>query len=87
MVMSCLNPEHPDSYYAASAPAVERRPALAGRETANVCIVGAGFTGVSAALHLAERGYSVGGAGGGAGGMGRERTQRRPGRQRHARSR
>ena len=59
MVMSCLNPEHPDSYYAASAPAVERRPALAGRETADVCIVGAGFTGISAALHLAERGYSV----------------------------
>ena len=59
MVMSCLNPERPDSYYAASAPAVERRPALAGRETADVCIVGAGFTGISAALHLAERGYSV----------------------------
>ena len=34
-------------------------PALAGREKADVCIVGAGFTGVSAALHLAERGYSV----------------------------
>ena len=51
--------ELPDSYYAATAPACERRRALAGRETADVCVVGAGFTGVSAALHLAERGYSV----------------------------
>ena len=48
-----------DSYYAATAPAGERHPALAGRETADVCVVGAGFTGISAALHLAERGYSV----------------------------
>ena len=47
------------SYYAATAPAVEPRPALAGSERADVCIVGAGFTGISAALHLAERGYSV----------------------------
>ena len=51
--------ELPDSYYAATASACERRRALAGRETADVCVVGAGFTGVSAALHLAERGYSV----------------------------
>ena len=59
MVMSCLNAGQPDSWYAATAPAGGRRPALAGREKADVCIVGAGFTGVSAALHLAERGYSV----------------------------
>ena len=59
MVMPCLNAGQPDSWYAATAPAGERRPALAGREKADVCIVGAGFTGVSAALHLAERGYSV----------------------------
>ena len=49
----------PDSYYAATAPAGEPHPALSGHETADVCIVGAGFTGMSAALHLAERGYSV----------------------------
>ena len=59
MVMPCLNAGQPDSWYAATAPAGGRRPALAGREKADVCIVGAGFTGVSAALHLAERGYSV----------------------------
>ena len=51
--------ELPDTWYAATAPVLERRRALAGRETADVCIVGAGFTGLSAALHLAERGYSV----------------------------
>ena len=59
MVMPCLNAGRPDSWYAATAPADERHPVLAGRERADVCIVGAGFTGVSAALHLAERGYSV----------------------------
>ena len=51
--------EPADSYYAATVPETERRRALAGRETADVCVVGAGFTGISAALHLAERGYSV----------------------------
>ena len=59
MVMPCLNAGRPGSWYAATAPAGERHPVLAGRERADVCIVGAGFTGVSAALHLAERGYSV----------------------------
>ena len=47
------------SWYTATVPVVEPRPALAGRERADVCVVGAGFTGISAALHLAERGYSV----------------------------
>ncbi len=59
MVKSCLNAEWPNSWYSATAPAAERHRALAGRETADVCVVGAGFTGISAALHLAERGYSV----------------------------
>ena len=59
MVMPCLNAERPDSYYAATVPADEGHHALTGRETADVCIVGAGFTGISTALHLAERGYSV----------------------------
>ena len=51
--------ELPDSHYEATAPARGRPRALAGCETADVCIVGAGFTGISTALHLAERGYSV----------------------------
>ena len=39
-------------------PAPER-PALEGEVAAEVCIVGAGFTGLSAALELAERGHQV----------------------------
>ncbi|MGC2857324.1 NAD(P)/FAD-dependent oxidoreductase [Novispirillum sp. DQ9] len=47
------------SFYAAAAPAAALRPALAGERTADVCVVGGGITGCSAALHLAERGYRV----------------------------
>ena len=50
---------HADSYYAASASAAPERPALAGAASADVCVVGGGFTGVSVALELAERGYDV----------------------------
>ncbi|MDX1433164.1 MAG: FAD-binding oxidoreductase [Gammaproteobacteria bacterium] len=50
---------YPDSYYAATAHARDAEPALAGGTQADVCVVGAGFTGVSTALHLAERGYDV----------------------------
>jgi len=51
--------EHIRSYYAASAHASPQRPPLEGDATADVCIVGAGIAGCSAALHLAERGYQV----------------------------
>jgi gamma-glutamylputrescine oxidase len=51
--------EHAKSYYAATANRQDARPALAGTESADVCIIGAGFTGISAALELAERGFSV----------------------------
>ena len=34
-------------------------PTLQNNETADVCIIGAGFTGLSAAIHLAEQGKSV----------------------------
>lgn len=54
-----MTKDYPDSYYAATANAAPRHPALAGEITADVCVVGAGFTGISAALHLAERGYDV----------------------------
>jgi gamma-glutamylputrescine oxidase len=50
---------HPDSYYAATANATAPHPRLAGSVYADVCVIGGGFTGVSAALHLAERGYDV----------------------------
>ncbi|SEN74022.1 gamma-glutamylputrescine oxidase [Loktanella fryxellensis] len=51
--------EHTGSYYAASANPSPDRPALRGDITADVCVVGAGYTGLSTALHLAEKGYSV----------------------------
>lgn len=51
--------EHPSSYYAASANGLDRCPALTGDVKADICVIGAGFTGVSAALHLAEAGFDV----------------------------
>ena len=51
--------EHTRSYYAATANQVTAYPALQGQHSADVCVVGAGFTGVATALTLAERGYSV----------------------------
>lgn len=51
--------DYPHSYYAASANPHPRHAPLEGATSADVCVVGGGFTGVSAALHLAERGYDV----------------------------
>lgn len=51
--------EHPASYYAASANDVRTRPALDGAQRCDVCIIGAGFTGLSAGIALAEAGYKV----------------------------
>jgi len=51
--------EHTRSYYAASVNEVTDYPVLEGSQSADVCVVGAGFTGVATALTLAERGYSV----------------------------
>lgn len=51
--------DHVNSYYAASGLPQPERPPLQGRTTADVCIVGAGYTGLNTALYLAEQGYSV----------------------------
>ena len=48
-----------DSYYSASTPVAPSYKALKGDITVDVCIVGAGYTGLSSALHLAKRGYKV----------------------------
>jgi gamma-glutamylputrescine oxidase len=51
--------EHIDSYYAATANARSDYPSITGDFTADVCVIGGGYTGLSTALHLAERGLSV----------------------------
>jgi gamma-glutamylputrescine oxidase len=51
--------QHTTSYYAVSRSDTTEYPALKGDHTADVCVIGAGFTGVSTALHLVERGYRV----------------------------
>ena len=51
--------EHAPSYYAATRNYSKDYPTLRGEQHADVVVVGGGFTGVSAALHLVERGYSV----------------------------
>lgn len=51
--------QYPDSYYFASANQVPEFPKQQGAEHADVCVIGAGFTGLSAALHLAQAGYAV----------------------------
>ncbi|WP_028928221.1 NAD(P)/FAD-dependent oxidoreductase [Pseudoxanthomonas suwonensis] len=51
---------YPASWYAASATPLPEQPALQGTlEDVDVCILGAGYTGLSAALDLAEAGYRV----------------------------
>ncbi|MGO4569250.1 NAD(P)/FAD-dependent oxidoreductase [Rhizobium sp. 2YAF20] len=53
------NPGHIASWYAATANDKTVRPSLDEAIEADVCIIGAGFTGISAALELAEKGMSV----------------------------
>jgi gamma-glutamylputrescine oxidase len=48
-----------DGYYAATAHPAPQRPALAGDISCDVLIIGGGFTGVSAALACAEKGFDV----------------------------
>ena len=58
--MTALTPlPHTGSYYAASANDVTDFAPLKGDQVADVCVIGAGFTGISTALHLCERGYNV----------------------------
>jgi len=50
---------YPDSWYVATANGLKDRPALEENLTADVCVIGGGFTGLSAAINLAELGKSV----------------------------
>lgn len=48
-----------DSYYSATRNSSVQREALSQDTDTDICIVGAGFSGLSTALHLVERGYKV----------------------------
>lgn len=50
---------HVGSWYAASANAFPKRSSLLGQIEADVVIIGAGYTGLSSGLHLAEAGFKV----------------------------
>ena len=50
---------HAASYYAATANRQLVLPTLEGREEADVCIIGGGFSGLNSAIELAKRGLSV----------------------------
>ncbi len=50
---------HVGSYYAATAAPTPARPPLQEKISADVCVIGGGFSGVAAALTLAERGVDV----------------------------
>ena len=51
-------PIEPSLWYATAAPSPETA-LLDGRTNADVCVVGGGYTGLSSALHLAEKGVNV----------------------------
>jgi gamma-glutamylputrescine oxidase len=53
------NAAHVNSWYAASANLKLDLPPLMGAVSTDVCIIGAGYTGLSAAIHLRQLGYSV----------------------------
>ncbi|MEM7281414.1 MAG: FAD-binding oxidoreductase [Pseudomonadota bacterium] len=59
MPASISNQEHTGSYYAASVNDATRYPKLMDNESADVCVIGGGFTGLATGLTLSERGYSV----------------------------
>ena len=50
---------YPESWYSATAQHLNAFPSLKGSRKYDICVVGAGYTGLSAALHLSKLGYSV----------------------------
>ena len=54
-----IHPGLPGSLWAATAPSAPSYPPLEGERSAELCVVGGGFTGLSTALHTAESGADV----------------------------
>src|SRR5436305_14057544 len=57
--MDSANAGWPDSLWAAVSPPGPELPKLAGDAEADIIVIGAGFTGLSTALHLREAGAEV----------------------------
>ena len=53
------NQPHVESWYAASVPPMADFPSLQGEHSADVCVIGGGYTGLSTAIYLRQLGYSV----------------------------
>ena len=51
--------EYPKSYYADTVKFLPRFPPLRENSSCDVCVVGGGYTGLSTALSLAEKGFKV----------------------------
>ncbi|WP_330960080.1 NAD(P)/FAD-dependent oxidoreductase [Photobacterium sp. 53610] len=51
--------QHTGSYYASTANFTREFPTLTDNIECDICIVGAGFSGLSSALHLAQKGFKV----------------------------
>jgi len=56
---STHSPSYPNSYYVNSKRYEQDYPTLTEQLTTQVCVIGAGYSGVNTALELAERGYKV----------------------------
>ncbi len=50
---------YPPSFYASNIKPISDADAIQGDSSCDVCVIGGGFTGLSTALHLALKGYSV----------------------------
>jgi gamma-glutamylputrescine oxidase len=59
MSVDSPQPAYPPSWYASSQPQLPARASLHGQTRADVAVLGAGYTGLTAALALAEKGYKV----------------------------
>ncbi len=57
--LSAHRDDYIDSWYTSSAPATELLPELKGSHKTDVCVIGGGYTGLSCALHLAEKGVNT----------------------------
>lgn len=57
--MPLTETQYPDTYYYHSANKINNRSDLQEDITADVCIIGAGYTGLLSAINLAEKGYQV----------------------------